>query len=68
MWEELSKCIITHAALHYIGILLGTVHYLHPRLVNLTETLGFLSVKESTMLVNVNNTGTAYAIARARGS
>lgn len=40
--QELGQGVITHAALHHVGIFMCTLHDLLPRLVNVGETLGFL--------------------------
>jgi len=38
----LSQRVVTHTALHYIGVFVGSAHDLHPGFVNLAETLCFL--------------------------
>ena len=40
--QELAQCLVTHAALHHVGHLVGTGHDLLPGLVNVTEPFGFL--------------------------
>ena len=40
--QELGQGVVTHAALHHVGVLVGTLHDLLPRLVNVGKTLGFL--------------------------
>lgn len=47
MRKKLPKGVIPHTALYNIRVLFGTVHNLHPRLVNLSKSLGFLWVTES---------------------
>ena len=45
MRQKLHQGIVTHAALHNIGSLVGSRHDLHPCLVNVAEPLGFLHTK-----------------------
>ena len=40
--KQLSKSVIAHAALHYVGVFVCSAHDLHPWFVDLTETFRFL--------------------------
>ena len=40
--QELAHRLVPHTALHHIGRLVSLGQYLHPRLVNVLESLGFL--------------------------
>lgn len=46
MWQQLSKSLVTHTALHYIGILVSASHDLHPLFVNVLKSFCFLKIKE----------------------
>ena len=46
MWQQLSKSLVTHTALHYIGILMSASHDLHPLLVNVLKPFCFLKIQE----------------------
>ena len=42
MGEQLGEGVVAHAALHHVGGLVRLLHYLLPRLVDVTEPFRFL--------------------------
>ena len=42
MGQELGEGVVSHAAAHHVGVLMGALHDLHPGLVNVGEPLRFL--------------------------
>ena len=59
--EKLTHCLVSYAAGDYVGSLVGLGQDLHPRLVNVAESFGFLhrkSIKMAVIQMRVDYGGT----------
>ena len=55
MWQQLSKSLVTHTALHHISILVSSSHDLHPLFVNVLKSFCFLKIKQYRRLNGIVN-------------
>lgn len=44
--QQLAQRVVTHAASHHIGVLMRSLHDLHPSLVDIAKSLGFLQMNK----------------------
>ena len=55
--EQLPQSLVPHTALHHIGVLVGLGQDLHPRLVDVLETLGFLECRRMSLHDHIGGGG-----------